>query len=95
MLSGDSSFHKILNFTRLLGEFHLVDPANDNLIDAKVDVSFVNDLGHSWISSIELYFNDRLVIDQSSQSYAYKSFIENCLPYSNDENTPTLRECTG
>ena len=25
-LSGDSSFHKILNLCRLFGEFHLVDP---------------------------------------------------------------------
>ena len=49
VLSGDSSFHKILNFTRLRGEFHLVNPANDNLIDDNVDVSFVNTLGHSWI----------------------------------------------
>ena len=27
VLTGDSSFHKILNFSRLFGEFHLVDPA--------------------------------------------------------------------
>ena len=26
VLSGDSSFHKILNFSRLFGEFHLVNP---------------------------------------------------------------------
>ena len=55
VLSGDSSFHKILNFTRLFGEFHLVDPATGNLIDDAVDVSFVNNIGHSWISSIEVF----------------------------------------
>ena len=82
-LTGDSSFHKILNLTRLFGEFHLLDPASGELIEEAVDVSFVNNIGHSWISSIELFFNDKNVIDQSTQSYAYKSFIENCLSYSN------------
>ena len=82
-LSGDSSFHKILNLSRLFGEFHLVDATSGELIDKTVDVSFVNNIGHSWISSIELFFNDKNVIDQSTQSYAYKSFIENCLSYSN------------
>ena len=37
-------------------------------------------------SSIELFLNDKNVIDQSTQSYAYKSFIENCLSYSNHKN---------
>ena len=83
VLSGDSSFHKILNLSRLFGEFHLIDPSTGNLIDAETDVSFVNNIGHSWISSIELFLNDKNVIDQSTQSYAYKSFIENCLSYSN------------
>ena len=82
-LNGDSSFHKILNLSRLFGEFHLVDPISNELIDNNTDVSFVNNIGHSWISSIELFFNDKNVIDQSTQSYAYKSFIENCLSYSN------------
>ena len=82
-LTGDSSFHKILNLTRLFGEFHLLDPTSGELIEEVVDVSFVNNIGHSWISSIELFFNDKNVIDQSTQSYAYKSFIENCLSYSN------------
>ena len=81
-LAGDSSFHKVLNLSRLFGEFHLVDPNSGELIDNNVDVSFVNNIGHSWISSIELFFNDKNVIDQSTQSYAYKSFIENCLSYS-------------
>ena len=43
----------------------------------------MNNIGRSWISSIELFFNDKNVTDQSTQSYAYKSFIENCLSYSN------------
>ena len=85
VITGDSSFHKILNFSRLFGEFNLVDPASGDLIDNTVDVSFVNNIGHSWISSIELFFNDKNVIDQSTQSYAYKSFIENCLSYSNQK----------
>ena len=83
ILNGDSSFHKILNFTRLFGEFHLVDPISGELINENVDVSFVNNIGHSWLSSIELFLNDKNVVDQSTQSYAYKSFIENCLSYSN------------
>ena len=60
-----------------------MDPISGNLITDGDDVSFVNYLGHSWISSIELFFNDKNVIDQSTQSYAYKPFIENCLSYSN------------
>ena len=82
VLSGDSSFHKVLNFSRLFGEFHLVDPTSGELIDTNVDASFVNNIGHSWISSIELFYNDKNVVDQSTQSYAYKSFIENCLSFS-------------
>ena len=66
-----------------MGEFHLIDPTTGGLIEETADVSFVNNIGHSWISSIELFFNDKNVIDQSTQSYAYKSFIENCLSYSN------------
>ena len=81
-LNGDSSFHKILNLSRLFGEFHLIDPTTNELIKNAVDVSFVNNIGHSWISSIELFLNDKNVIDQSTQSYAYKSFIENCLSFS-------------
>ena len=46
---------------------------------------FVNNIGHSWITSIELFFNDKDIIDQSTQSYAYKPFIENCLSYSNNK----------
>merc|ERR1712074_108965 len=82
-LSGDSSFRKILNLSRLFGEFHLIDPITSELIEETADVSFVNNIGNSWISSIELSFNDKNVIDQSTQSNAYKSFIENCLSYSN------------
>ena len=81
-LNGDSSFHKILNLSRLFGEFHLIDPTTNELIKNAVDVSFVNNIGHSWISSIELFLNDKNVIDQSTQSYAYKSFTENCLSFS-------------
>ena len=68
---------------KTFGEFHLIDPTTGELIEETPDVSFVNNIGHSWISSIELFFNDKNVIDQSTQSYAYKSFIENCLSYSN------------
>ena len=32
VITGDSSFHKILNFSRLFGEFNLVDPASGDLI---------------------------------------------------------------
>ena len=93
VLSGDSSFHKILNFSRLFGEFHLVDPVTGELITDAVDVSFVNNIGHSWISSIEVFFNDKNVVDQSTQSYAYKSFIENCLSYSNQKKEVDFAGC--
>mgnify|MGYP007092506502 CR=1 FL=1 len=58
ILNGDSSFHKILNFSRLFGEFNLVDPVSGELIEDSVDVSFVNNIAHSWVSSIELFFNE-------------------------------------
>ena len=61
-LTGDSSFHKILNLSRPFGEFHLIDPTTNDLIKDAVDVSFVNNIGHSWISSIELFCNDENVI---------------------------------
>ena len=73
----------------------MIDPTSGELIDASTDVSFVNNIGHSWISSIELFFNDKNVIDQSTQSYAYKSFIENCLSYSNHKKNLIFREVIG
>ena len=76
MLSGDSPFFKILDYTRLIGEFDLVDAVTGALIEKATDVSFVNNLGHSWISQIEVYLNDKQVVDLSTPSYAYKAFIE-------------------
>ena len=46
-LSGDSSFHKILNLSRLFGEFHLVNPTTGELVEEAVEVSIVNNIGHS------------------------------------------------
>ena len=43
-LSGESPFYKILDFTRLVGEFTLLDPDTNNPIEKAVDVSFVNNL---------------------------------------------------
>ena len=60
-LTGDSSFHKILNLTRLFGEFHLLDPTSGELIEEAVDVSFVNNIGHSWISSIEFFLTIKML----------------------------------
>ena len=66
VLTGNSSFNKILSFSRLFGEFHSLDPSTGEPISAETDVSFVNNIGHSWISSIEIFFNDKNVIDQST-----------------------------
>ena len=54
-LSGDSSIHKFLNLSRLFGELHFVDPTSGELIDETVDVSFVNNIGHRWIPSMEYF----------------------------------------
>ena len=48
-LSGGSSFHKVLNLSRLFGDFDLLDPMTVELNDETVDLSFVNNIGHSWI----------------------------------------------
>ena len=93
VITGYSSLHKIPNLSRLFGEFHLLDPSCGELISSETDVSFVNNFGHSWISSIELFFNDKNVIDQSTQSYAYRSFIENCLSYSNHKKETDFSGC--
>ena len=37
---------------------------------------------YSWISQIEVYLNDKQVVDLSTPSYAYKAFIENFLSFS-------------
>ena len=37
-LNGDSSFHKILNSSRLFGEFHLVDLTTNELINKHIDL---------------------------------------------------------
>ena len=91
MLNGDSPFFKILDFTRLIGEFELVDPTSGAPIEKDIDVSFVNNLGHSWIQQIEVYLNDKQVVDLSSPSYAYKAFIENFLSFSSDKKKYDLR----
>ena len=54
----------------------------DELILENIDVFLVNHIGHSWISSIEVFYNDKNVVDHSTQNYAYKSFVENCLSFS-------------
>ena len=67
----------------------------DELILDNIDVSFVNNIGHSWISSIEVFYNDKNDVDQSTQSYAYKSFIENCLSFSEAKNQLIFLEHIG
>ena len=89
-LSGDSPFFKILDFTRLIGEFELLDSNTNELIDNTTDVSFINNLGHSWIQQIEVYLNDKQVVDLSTPSYEYKAFIENFLSFSNDKKKYTF-----
>ena len=90
-LNGDSPFFKILDFTRLIGEFELLDPTTNELIEDTTDVSFINNLGHSWIQQIEVYLNDKQVVDLSTPSYAYKAFIENFLSFSKDKKKYDLR----
>ena len=51
----------------------------------------MNNLGHSWISQIEVYLNDKQVVDLSTPSYAYKAFIENFLSFSQDKKKYDLR----
>ena len=60
----------------------MFDPATNQPIKNNVDVSFINNLGHSWIQQIEVYLNDKQVVDLSTPSYAYKALIENLLSYS-------------
>ena len=90
-MNGDSPFFKILDFTRLIGEFELLDPTTNELIEDTTDVSFINNLGHSWIQQIEVYLNDKQVVDLSTPSYAYKAFIENFLSFSNDKKKYDFR----
>ena len=91
LLNGDSPFFKILDFTRLIGEFLLVDASTGEPIEEATDVSFVNNLGHSWIQQIEVYLNDKQIVDLSTPSYAYKAFIENYLSFSKDKKQYDLR----
>ena len=91
LLNGNSPFFKILDFSRLIGEFELVDPTSWAPIKKNIDVSFVNNLGHSWIQQIEIYLNDKQDVDLSSPSYAYKAFIENFLSFSSDKKKYDLR----
>ena len=69
----------------------MLDPDSNNPIEKAADVSFVNNLGHSWIQQVELYLNDKQIIDLSTPSYAYKAFIENFLSYSKVKKEVDLR----
>ena len=72
-------------------KFDFVDTTSGAQIEKDVDVSFVNNLGHSWIQQIEVYLNDKQVVDFSSPSYAYKAFIETFLSFSSDKKKYDLR----
>ena len=48
-------------------------------------------MGHSWIQQVELYLNDKQIVDLSTPSYAYKAFIENFLSYSRDKKDYDLK----
>ena len=61
-------FFKILDLTRLIGEFELVDPTSGAPIKKDDDVSFVNHLETSWIQQIEVYLNDKQVVELSIPS---------------------------
>ena len=91
ILCGESPFNKILDFTRLVGEFTLLDPDTNNPSEKAVRVSFVNNLGHSWIQQVELYLNDKQIIDLSTPSYTHKAFIENFMSYSKVKKEVDLR----
>ena len=70
----------------------MLGPDTNNPIEKAVDVSFVNNLGHSWIEQVELYLNDNQIIDLSTPSYAYKPFIDNFLSYSKVKKEVDLRD---
>ena len=70
----------------------MLDPDTNNHIEDAVDVSFVNNLGHSWTQHVELHLNDKKIIDLSTPLYAYKVFIEKYLSYSKVKKEVDLRK---
>ena len=94
-LSEDSSFHKILNLARLFGVFQLVDPTTGKLIDETVCVSFVNNIGHSWISSIESFLMIKILLtNQLKTMYINSSSTIVCLTL-NTKRSQIFPEATG
>ena len=54
----------------------LVDASTGEPIEKATDVSFVNNLGHSWIQQIEVYLNDKQIVDLSTPSMLIKHSLK-------------------
>ena len=56
-------------------------------------VSTINNIFHSLFSSIDIYVNDLLITDPSSNWYSYRSYLEKLLTFS--KNTKTVQLSAG
>ena len=57
------------------------------------EVSTINNIFHSLFSSIDIYVNDLLITDPSSNWYSYRSYLEKLLTFS--KNTKTVQLSAG
>ena len=76
----------------LCGRMRIVQRKENNTIEALTvndNVSTVNNIFHSAFSSVDIYINDLLITDSSSNWYSFRSYIEKLLTFS--KNTKEMQ----
>lgn len=92
LLPGDSTELTALNMTRLEGELEVTKADGSALGDAD-KASIVNLFPQSLWKQIECSIKDTQIIDLSTPTYHYKSFIETHLTYPDELKNSTLKDC--
>jgi hypothetical protein len=91
VIPSDSTDFTQLNLTRLSGVVEITKADGSALVDAD-KVSIVNLFPQSLWKQIECSIKDTQIVDLSTPTYHYKSFIETHLTYPDDIKNFTLRD---
>ena len=89
-MPNESNEYTKLDSIRLYGEVEVVK-ADNNALTAGELVSVVNNFPQTLFRQVECTLNNVCVNDLSTNTYAYKAFLENHLSYGNDMKKTTLR----
>ncbi|EFP04200.1 hypothetical protein CRE_13793 [Caenorhabditis remanei] len=88
ILTGNSRSYLNLKKTWMVFTFKITDAAGKPVTDTKLYAP-VNNIAHSIVKNFSVHINSQLVY-HNSVNYAYKSYFENLLMYSNEQKRSTL-----